>query len=132
MVTVISRFRVLNGMEEAVRRAFACRPHLVDGEPGFCDFNVVTDAADPAIFLLITRWLDEKSFRSWHASDAHHRSHDWMPKGIKLDPAFTMLIVGHNIADSSDSKDAVTHHTDCFPKPRELVFALPKENTSND
>jgi hypothetical protein len=58
MITVISRFRVLNGMEEVVRHAFACRPHLVNCAPGFNDFSVVTDAADPAIFFLITGWLD--------------------------------------------------------------------------
>ncbi|MFZ0312529.1 MAG: diguanylate cyclase [Candidatus Korobacteraceae bacterium] len=99
MVTVISRFRVRNGLEKQVRHAFLNRPHLVEKAPGFCGLSVATDASDPAIFLLLTRWTDTESFRAWHASDAHHQSHQLIPEGLKLDPAFTSLTIGNTIDD---------------------------------
>ena len=71
MVTVISRFRVRNGLEEEVRKAFLNRPRFVEKAAGFCGLEVLTDAADPSLFLLLTRWTDEASFRAWHRSDAH-------------------------------------------------------------
>jgi heme-degrading monooxygenase HmoA len=113
MVTVISRFRVRNGMEEEVRQAFLNRPHLVDGVPGFRSLNVMTDAADPAVFLLLTQWADQESFRTWHSSDAHHQSHGLMPKGLKLDPAFTSLTVANGIEDFVE--EAVHHYGGAQP-----------------
>ncbi len=101
MVTVISRFRVRNGLEEQVRRAFLDRPRLVEKAPGFCDLSVATDASDPSVFLLLTRWTDAESFRAWHRSEAHHQSHHMVPEGLKLDPAFTSLTIGNNIEDPS-------------------------------
>ncbi|MBI2680346.1 MAG: diguanylate cyclase [Candidatus Solibacter usitatus] len=99
MVTVISRFRVRNGLEEQVRRAFLDRPRLVEKAAGFHGLEVLTDAADPSVFLLVTRWADQASFQAWHRSDAHHRSHQMMPPGLKLDAAFTSLTVGNSIED---------------------------------
>ena len=83
MVTVISRFRVRNGLEEEVRSAFLNRPRLVEKAAGFCGLEVLTDAADPSVFLLLTRWTDERSFREWHRSDAHHQSHAVNAAGIE-------------------------------------------------
>jgi diguanylate cyclase (GGDEF)-like protein len=97
MVTVISRFRVRNGLEEEVRQAFLNRPGLVEKAPGFCGFDVLTDSSDSSVFLLVTRWTDEKSFRVWHRSEAHHLSHKLMPRGLKLDASFTSLTVGNSI-----------------------------------
>ncbi len=97
MVTVISRFRVRNGLEQDVRTAFLNRPRLVENTSGFCGLDVLTDAKDPSIFLLLTRWQDEDSFQVWHRSDAHHQSHEFMPRGLKLDAAFTSLTVGHGL-----------------------------------
>ncbi|HUG82025.1 MAG TPA: diguanylate cyclase [Bryobacterales bacterium] len=99
MVTVISRFRVRNGLEEEVRKAFLSRPHLVENTAGFRGFDVLTDAADPSVFLLLTRWTDEPSFRAWHCSEAHHQSHGTMPPGLKLDAAFTSVTIGNSIED---------------------------------
>jgi len=110
MVTVISRFRVRNGLEEDVRRAFLNRPRLVEKASGFCDFSVLTDVADPAVFLLLTRWIDAASFQTWHSSDEHHRSHGLMPKGLKLDATFTSLAVGNHIEDPC----GIEHFTDAF------------------
>ena len=100
MVTVISRFRVRNGLEEEVRRAFLDRPRLVEKAAGFCGLDVLTDAATPSVFLLLTRWTDESSFRAWHRSEAHHQSHAMMPQGLKLDATFTSLTIGHSIVGS--------------------------------
>lgn len=105
MITVISRFRVRNGLEEKVREAFLNRPRLVENASGFCGLEVLTDSVDPSVFLLLTRWTDEQSFRTWHHSEAHHESHSFMPRGLKLDAAFTSLTVGTAIEDPAGSRN---------------------------
>ncbi len=100
MILAISRFRVANGREAGVARAFAARPRRVDREPGFLGIEIFTAAADPTVFHLVTRWTDVDSFRRWHASDAHHESHRGIPSGVKLDPAFTELVVLERLAAS--------------------------------
>jgi len=130
MVTVISRFRVRNGMEEEVRQAFLNRPRFVEKVPGFLGLDVLTDAADPSVFLLLTRWSDEESFSAWHSSEAHHESHVFMPKGLKLDPKFTVLTVGNSILPSAPLQtlqNAFANHTDALTgwlKNSDTVFAL--------
>jgi diguanylate cyclase (GGDEF)-like protein len=99
VVTAISRFRVRNGLEEEVRRAFLNRPRLVEKAAGFRGLDVLTDAADPSVFWLLTRWTDEESFRSWHRSEAHHQSHELIPRGLKLDASLTSLTIGNHIED---------------------------------
>jgi diguanylate cyclase (GGDEF)-like protein len=101
VVTVISRFRVRNGLEEEVCRAFLDRPRLVEKAAGFCGLNVLTDAANPSVFLLLTRWTDESSFQAWHRSEAHRESHAMMPQGLKLDATFTSLTIGNSIVDAA-------------------------------
>jgi heme-degrading monooxygenase HmoA len=91
MIIAMSRFRVIDRREQDVRQAFLNRPRLVDDQPGFLGLEVFQDQADCAIFYLVTRWADVSSFRTWHSSAAHHRSHELMPKGLKLDSAFTEL-----------------------------------------
>lgn len=93
MVIVTSRFRVANGMEEAVAIAFQNRPHLVDSAPGFLGIEVVRDVVDSTRFQLITRWANTDSYQRWHSSDAHRASHCAIPKGLRLDPAFTRVEV---------------------------------------
>jgi len=110
LVTVISRFRVRNGLEEEVRRAFLNRPRLVERTPGFCGMNVLTDATDPSVFLLLTRWTDADSFRAWHRSEEHHHSHELIPRGLKLDASFTTLTVGNDIEDPS----GIQHFSDAL------------------
>jgi diguanylate cyclase (GGDEF)-like protein len=130
MVTVISRFRVRNGMEAEVRQAFLNRPRFVEKASGFYDLDVLTDAADPSVFLLLTRWRDEESFRTWHRSESHHASHVFIPKGLKLDPAFTLLTIGHSIQPSAPAqtlRDAIANHSDALSEwltNSDTVFAL--------
>jgi signal transduction histidine kinase len=92
MVAVISRFRVANGKEADVARAFRERPRAVEGASGFLWLEVFVDRADPAIFYLVTRWTDLDSYERWHASPAHRDSHALIPKGLKLAAEWTRLV----------------------------------------
>ena len=94
MVTIISRFRVRNGLEGEVRAAFIKRPRLVEKAAGFRGLDVLTDGSDRSIFLLLTRWTDNESFQAWHRSEGHRQSHELTPKGLKLDSSFTSLTGG--------------------------------------
>jgi len=93
MILAISRFRVANGMEGEIKEAFFTRPHLVDSVPAFLGMETFTDAGDPTIFYLVTRWTDAESFRSWHGSADHRLSHKFIPKGLKLDPEYTKVTI---------------------------------------
>ncbi len=81
MILAVSRFRVTNGLQDAVRAAFLNRPRLVDQVAGFLGMEVFTDGTDSTAFHLITRWTDAASYRTWHASDAHRLSHQGIPAG---------------------------------------------------
>jgi hypothetical protein len=89
-------------LESEVREAFLDRPRLVENMIGFRGIEVLTDASDSSIFLLLTRWVDENSFRVWHRSEAHHQSHASIPRGLKLDAAFTSLTIGNSIANGGE------------------------------
>jgi diguanylate cyclase (GGDEF)-like protein len=73
----------------------------VEKTAGFRGFELLADAADPAVFLLVTRWTDEASFRAWHGTDAHYQSHKMIPKSLKLDAAFTSMTVGTSLEGTS-------------------------------
>jgi heme-degrading monooxygenase HmoA len=85
----LSRFTVVNGMEDEVKRAFVDRPHLVDGTPGFLRMEVLTPVDDPREIWLLTWWRDEASYQAWHGSHHHKDSHRGIPKGLKLAPKST-------------------------------------------
>jgi len=76
-------------MEAEVCEAFLNRPGLVDNTPGFLGMETFTDAKDATVFYLVTRWFDSDTFHLWHKSPQHHLSH----KGLKLDPAFTQVMI---------------------------------------
>jgi heme-degrading monooxygenase HmoA len=94
VIVAISRFAVKNGMEAEVRAAFEDRPRRVETAEGFLGMEVFQDGAS---FTLLTRWLDEPSYRAWHESPEHHASHALIPRGLKLDPSATQLLVGARI-----------------------------------
>jgi heme-degrading monooxygenase HmoA len=108
MIVAMSRFRVLEGREPDVRQAFLNRPRLVDNQPGFMGIEVFQDQTDCAIFYLVTRWSDTASFRTWHSSPAHKRSHELMPKGLKLDSACTELRILERLEAGRDG-DSFEH-----------------------
>lgn len=78
-------------MQQDVRKAFSNRPHLVEAVPGFLDMEVYSPLDDDREFWLLTRWMDETSFLTWHKSSAHKQSHKGIPKGLKLDPKSTFV-----------------------------------------
>ncbi len=93
MILALSRFKVANGLENSVARAFLNRPRLVEQAEGFLGIEVFTDSGDASVFHLSTRWTTKSAFRQWHSSEAHYASHQGIPKGLKLDPAYTPLVV---------------------------------------
>jgi heme-degrading monooxygenase HmoA len=93
VILALSRFKVANGLEDSVAVAFRARPRLVEDAEGFLGLEVFTDSGDPSVFYVSTRWTSASAFRKWHSSEAHHTSHKGIPKGLKLDPAFTKLSV---------------------------------------
>jgi heme-degrading monooxygenase HmoA len=102
VILAVSQFRVINGLEAAVRQAFQDRPHLVDLAPGFLDMEVLVNTDDQSIFSLVTRWADLESFRAWKSSEAHKLSHSGIPKGLRLDPAYTKLTLLHEVTEDPD------------------------------
>ncbi len=109
-VMVESRFRVANGMQEAVRAAFLARPGLVDSVAGFLSMETFVAHDDVCVFHLVTRWTDIASYNAWHQSEAHHDSHAFIPRGLKLDAKFTRVTV----LDRIEALDA----------PQQLAIAL--------
>ena len=91
MIIVLSKFVVANDMVEEVRLAFNRRPHLVDSVAGFLGMEVMSPIDNPSEVWLLTRWLDEQSYRTWHKGHAYHDSHTGIPKGLKLVPGATEI-----------------------------------------
>jgi heme-degrading monooxygenase HmoA len=87
----VSRFEVANGLAEAVKDAFAARPHLVDAASGFRRMEVMSPLENPDEIWLLTWWDDEASFRTWHHSHAYHDAHRGIPRGRKLRPQRTTM-----------------------------------------
>jgi heme-degrading monooxygenase HmoA len=115
LILAVSRFRVTNGLEQAVRDAFLHRPHLVDDVRGFLGMEVYTDGSDPAVFYLMTRWTDAASFRTWHASDAHRLSHRGIPRGLKLERSYTQTLLLDRLHDPSRTPSLVEFTADASP-----------------
>jgi heme-degrading monooxygenase HmoA len=97
MVLVLSKFKVANGMEPEVKRAFLNRPHQVENAAGFVRLDVVSPCDQPDEIWLLTYWSDLSSYERWHKSPAHHQSHRGIPGGLKLDPAGTQVRVFDHI-----------------------------------
>ena len=113
-----------------MRRAFLNRPRLVEKASGFCGLNVLTDAANPSVFFLLTHWMDADSFRVWHHSEQHHQSHELIPSGLKLDSSFTSLTIGNCIEDPAGAQnisDAIQLQTSAISRwliRSDTLFAL--------
>lgn len=99
MLVALSRFTIANGMADEVRTAFRQRPHLVDRAPGFLSMEVMSPVGDAAEIWLVTRWVDEQSYRTWHRGHDYHESHKGIPKGLKLVPKSTEITLFEVFAD---------------------------------
>jgi heme-degrading monooxygenase HmoA len=97
MIIALCRFRVNDGTQAAVIAGFVGRPRQVEHIAGFFGLEVYTDGREPGAFLLLTRWVDEATFRAWRASPEHHALHELMPPGLELDPPGTEIFVGTRI-----------------------------------
>lgn len=91
MFVALSRFTIANDMADAVREAFRARPHLVDSEPGFISMQVMSPVDNPQEIWLVTHWVDESSYRTWHHGHSYRDSHAGIPKGLKLVPKSTEI-----------------------------------------
>ena len=99
MFVAMSRFCISNGMTEAVCEAFRNRPHMVDSVVGFVRMEVLRPRELSDEFWLLTFWVNEASFRSWHRSHSYHESHAWIPKGVRLVPGRTRIEFFEHITD---------------------------------
>jgi len=91
MHVVLSKFRVINGMQDAVLDAFRLRPHQVDNEPGFIRMEVLRPQGCTDEFWLITTWQTEEYWHQWYHSHRYKLSHQGIPAGLKLDPSYTEI-----------------------------------------
>jgi heme-degrading monooxygenase HmoA len=95
----MSRFVVATrDLTPAVKEAFARRPHLVDGAPGFVRMDVLSPIDAPDEIWLLTYWRDEGTYRNWHRSHLYHESHGGIPRGLKLVPGTTILRTFEHVA----------------------------------
>jgi heme-degrading monooxygenase HmoA len=101
MILAVSRFKVMNGREVDVKEAFFNRRIWWTMCRVFWEWKHFTETENKVAFYLITRWTDQDSFRRWHSSPAHHQSHRGMPKGLRLDPAFTRIFVLERLTDAA-------------------------------
>jgi heme oxygenase (mycobilin-producing) len=60
---------------DELARRFAARAGAVDDADGFEGFELLRPADDRTIWLVVTRWRDEKSFQAWVSSPAFSHGH---------------------------------------------------------
>jgi heme-degrading monooxygenase HmoA len=95
MFTAISSFEIQNGMEDEVKQAFINRPGFVEQYEGFVGLSVLSPIENPSQIWLITNWVDEVSFKTWHKKHLKD-SHKGIPKGLKLVPhSFKLRFFNH-------------------------------------
>ncbi len=88
----LSIFEVSNGMINEVQEAFVNRPHFVENAEGFVKLEVLSPFENKNEIWLITYWENENCYKNWFKSENHKKSHDFMPKGLKLNPEKTSLL----------------------------------------
>jgi len=99
MFVALSRFTIANDFTDEVRAAFRHRPRMVDSAPGFLGMEMMSPIHNSSEIWLVTRWLDEESYLSWHRGPAYHESHTGIPKGLKLVPGSTEILLFEVFAD---------------------------------
>ena len=72
----MARLRVAPGRAQELVSAFRGRAHLVDDAPGFQDLEVWRNDRDAGELVMVSRWTDRESFKSYMKSEAHRLSHD--------------------------------------------------------
>ena len=92
-------------MEAGARAAFTDCPPSLGPARGFLGLETFTAADDAALFYLVTRWADDPSFRAWRSGSEHSASHWGIPKGLKIDPAFTQFAVLDRVGSEPEPGD---------------------------
>lgn len=64
---------------DELARRFAARAGAVDGQPGFEGFELLRPTDGRNVWLVVTRWADEESFRAWTASKSFADGHGGRP-----------------------------------------------------
>jgi heme oxygenase (mycobilin-producing) len=71
----INAITVPAGSGDELAARFAARAGAVDDADGFEGFELLKPTDDRTIWLVVTRWRDEKSFRAWVSSPAFMHGH---------------------------------------------------------
>lgn len=89
MYVSMSRLKIEPARAPELVAAFNRRLHQVDAAAGFVDLQVWQSDRDAGEILMVSRWADRASFKSYMRSDAHAASHDRIPpelqEAIKLE-----------------------------------------------
>lgn len=89
MYVSLARLRVAADRADDLVAAFRQRAHLVDDADGFVNLEVWRSENDAAELIMVTRWRDRASFRTYMRSEAHDVSHGRIPpdldRAIKLE-----------------------------------------------
>jgi heme-degrading monooxygenase HmoA len=60
---------------DELARRFAARAGAVDDQDGFEGFELLKPTDERTVWLVVTRWRDEESFRAWMESSSFRRGH---------------------------------------------------------
>lgn len=82
MFVSYSEIEVVPDQVGALVRAFRRRARLVDQHPGFLGLELLRDVGRRGRFVLITRWTDQASFRSYMKSGDYREAHERQHEGI--------------------------------------------------
>jgi heme oxygenase (mycobilin-producing) len=74
-VIKINAITVPEGSGDELARRFAARAGAVDGQPGFQGFELLQPTDDRDVWLVVTRWDDERSFDAWVSSPEFAHGH---------------------------------------------------------
>jgi heme-degrading monooxygenase HmoA len=74
-VVRINAITVREGSGDELARRFAARAGAVDDADGFEGFELLRPTDDRDVWLVLTRWRDEDSFRAWVSSPAFAHGH---------------------------------------------------------
>ena len=68
---------------DELARRFAARAGAVDGQDGFEGFELFRPTDDRLTWLVVTRWRDEESFRTWVSSRDFGAAHGERGEGAQ-------------------------------------------------
>jgi heme-degrading monooxygenase HmoA len=81
----MSRLRVAPDRAPELVAAFRDRAHLVDDATGFLGLEVWQNDRDAGELVMVSRWTDRDSFKTYMKSDAHRFSHDRIDPDLQSD-----------------------------------------------